>query len=178
VPGCWVPALSPLSLVLFISGDYEGTCIYAFTDPFYPSFTLPFAQPNSPGDVQLNKNNPIRLTNKSSLASGQGCNSGIFSYYETSSDKFFSTYIDSTGQNSSIANIIYATNHDQLYSRTIQSNQANLGQYNYPQSSNDSHHKTFKSLLTDIVIVSTMSIKERLFSYCQYKKTYYCTHSN
>jgi hypothetical protein len=107
--------------------NHARTCIYAFTDPVYPSFTLPPAQPNSPGDVQLNQNNLIRFANGSNLAAGQGCNSRGFSYYEASSDQFLTTYIDSTGQNTSIVDVIYATNHDQLYARTIQLNQANLG---------------------------------------------------
>jgi len=115
---------------LSLSGNQVIKCIYAFTDPFYPSFILPPAQPNSPGDVQLNKNNPIRLADGSSLAAGQGCNSRAFSYYEASLERYLSTYRDSTGQHVSIADVIYATNHDQLYARTIQSNQANLGQYN------------------------------------------------
>jgi hypothetical protein len=109
--------------------DHPRKCIYAFTDPFYPSFTLPPAQPYSPGDVQLNQNNPIRFTNGSSIAPGQGCNSRDFSYYDSILDQFLNTYIDSTGANTSIADIIYATSQDHLNVRTIQTNQANLGQY-------------------------------------------------
>ncbi|CAF0967779.1 unnamed protein product [Rotaria sordida] len=119
----------PIINAKIIQSNRASTCIYAFTDPFYPSFTLPPAQPNSPGDVQLNKNNPIRLANGSNLAVGQGCNSRTFSYYETSSEQFLTTYIDVNRQNSSIVDIIYATNHDQLYVRTIQLNQANLASF-------------------------------------------------
>ncbi|CAF1337656.1 unnamed protein product [Adineta steineri] len=112
-----------------IEGNHITECIYAFTDPFYPSFTLPPPQPNSPGDVQLNKNNPIRFANGSNLAAGQGCNSRGFSYYEPSQEGFLTTYIDSNEQNTSITDIIYATKHDQLFARTIQSNHAYLASY-------------------------------------------------
>ena len=111
------------------SGHLETKCIYAFTNPFYPSFPLPPAQPNSPGDVQLNKNNPIRLANGSLLAAGQGCNSVLFSYYHEASEQFLSTYSDVNEQTSEIGDLIYATHHDQLYARTIQSSQANLGAF-------------------------------------------------
>lgn len=112
---------------MLILGDLASKCIYSFTNPFYPSFILPPAQPYSPGDVQLNQNNPIRFANGSGIAAGQGCNSRTFSYYNHYLKEFFSTYIDSTGAYSSIADIIYATRQDQLYVRTIQANQANLG---------------------------------------------------
>ena len=108
--------------------DRPRKCIYAFTDPFYPSFTLPPAQPHSPGDVQLNQGNPIRFADGSSITPGQGCNSRGFSYYDSTLDEFLNTYIDATGENSSITDIIYATHQDQLNVRTIQTNQANLGQ--------------------------------------------------
>jgi len=110
-----------------ILDNHARTCIYAFTDPVYPSFTLPPAQPYSPGDIHLNQNNSICFANGSSIADGQGCNSRAFSYYDDTLDQFLSTYIDSNGENTSIADIIYATHQDQLYVRTIQSNQANLG---------------------------------------------------
>ncbi|UJR11056.1 hypothetical protein I4U23_015240 [Adineta vaga] len=112
-----------------IAVTFPTDCIYGFTNPIYPSFILPPPQPNSPGDVQLNKNNPIRLANGSNLAAGQGCNSRGFSYYEPSQEQFMNTYIDATERNSSIADIIYATNHDQLYVRTIQINHANLASF-------------------------------------------------
>ena len=107
--------------------NFPTDCIYGFTNPTYPSFVLPPSQPNSPGDVQLNHNNPIRLANGSNLAAGQGCNSRGFSYYEHSLGKFLNTYIDAEEHNSSIVDVFYATNHDQLNVRTIQTHQANLG---------------------------------------------------
>jgi hypothetical protein len=116
---------------LLILDGHTGKCIYAFTDPFYPSFTLPPAQPYSPGDVQLNQNNSLCFANGSNIAPGQGCNGRGFSYYDPILDQFLNTYIDSTGTNTSIADIIYATSQDHLNIRTIQSNQANLGQYNH-----------------------------------------------
>ena len=119
---------------LFISDELHGSCIYAFTDPFYPSFTLPPAQPYSPGDIQLNQNNSIRMADGSSLNPGQGCNSREFSYYELELTRFLTTYIDINGANSSIADLIYATNQDHLNVRTIQSNQANLGQDNHSEN--------------------------------------------
>ena len=118
---------------LFISGNLEGTCIYGFTDPFYPSFTLPPAQPYSPGDIQLNPNNSICLADGSSLNPGEGCNSRAFSYYEFELVQFLTTYIDATRENTSLADLIYATNHDHLNVRTIQSNQANVGLYHHSQ---------------------------------------------
>ena len=57
---------------LFLS---PSDCIYSFTDPSFPSFPLPPAQPNRLGNVQLNKKNPIRFANGSSIAAGQGCSS-------------------------------------------------------------------------------------------------------
>jgi hypothetical protein len=116
-----------LSLPLSTSGVYQTNCIYSFTDPSFPSFTLPPAQPNSPGDVQLNKKNPIRFVNGSSIAAGQGCNSGLFSYNDERSEQYSSSYSDVNEQTSWIGNVIYATNHDELYARTIQSHQSNLG---------------------------------------------------
>lgn len=113
---------------MFSSDELRGTCIYGFNDPFYPSFTLPPAQPYSPGDVQLNPGNPICMADGSSLNPGQGCNSRQFSYYELELSQFLTTYIDINGANSSIADVIYATYQDHLNARTIQTNQANLGQ--------------------------------------------------
>jgi hypothetical protein len=112
---------------LLILDNHGRKCIYALTDPFYPSFTLPPAQPHSSGDIQLNQNNPIRFANGSNIAAGQGCDSGAFSYYDASLDKFLDTYRDSTAAIISVADIIYATNQDHLNVRTIQTNQANLG---------------------------------------------------
>ena len=111
-------------------GEWKCDCLYAFTDPRYPSFTLPSAQPTSPGDIQLNPDNPIRFANGSSIAHGQGCNSGTFAYATDDDDAnpFSSTYEDCEGRISDIGNLIYATKQDQLFVRTIQSNQANLGQ--------------------------------------------------
>ncbi|CAF1283105.1 unnamed protein product [Adineta ricciae] len=109
--------------------SFPTDCIYGFTNPAYPSFVLPPPQPNSPGDVQLNYNNPIRLANGSNLAAGQGCNSRGFSYYEPGLGKFLNTYIDAEERNSSIVNVFYATNHDQLNVRTIQTHQANLASF-------------------------------------------------
>ena len=109
------------------SGDYQMNYIYSFTDPWCPSLTLSPAQPNSPGDVQLNKENPIRFGNGSIIAAGQGCNSGLFSYYDERSEQYSSSYSDANEQTSWIVNVIYATNHDRLYARTIRSHQAKPG---------------------------------------------------
>lgn len=105
-------------------GDCSTSCKFSFTNPVYPSFTLPAAQPNSPGDVTLNTGNSIIFTNGASIASGQGCNSG--NLYALVSNAWTSTYIDATGSSSSFANAIYATGLNVMV-RTIQSNQANLG---------------------------------------------------
>lgn len=110
--------------ICYILGN-NAPCKYEFSNPVYPAFTLPPAQPNSPGDVWLNVGNPIRRANNHPLK--QACNSGKF-YYQKSDGTYSSIYTDSNGSPSSIQNQFYVTNYDRLYIRTIQQNNANLGE--------------------------------------------------
>lgn len=67
------------------------------------------------------------FANGSSIAVGQGCNTDLSSYGDERSERYSSSFSDVNEQTSWIGNVIYATNHDELYARTIQSHQANLG---------------------------------------------------
>lgn len=88
---------------------------------------MPPAQPNSPGDVHLNPFNPIRMSNRSVNDPALHCNSRQFSYFDPASNQFTSEYRDTTGRISTIKDQFYVNNHDQLFIRTIQVNQNNLG---------------------------------------------------
>ncbi|CAF1098224.1 unnamed protein product [Didymodactylos carnosus] len=106
-----------------------ANCLYSFTAPQFPSFTLPAAQPNSPGDQQLNLNNNIRLSNGSALNAGQGCNggrsSGEYAYLNESNGQWMTSYPDVNGRPADL-NVFYATAQSALNVATLQTNYANL----------------------------------------------------
>lgn len=54
-----------------------STALYRFEDPAVPAFLLPEAQPISPGDIQLNVDNPI--TDLDGSETDTGCNGDIVS---------------------------------------------------------------------------------------------------
>lgn len=95
------------------------TCLFKFKNGAYPTFTMPAAQPNSPGDVTLNNGNPIMFSN----AEAQGCNSQRTEYWNGS--QWTQSWVNVNGQTQSSISNFYATSN-QLKVRTIQTNQANL----------------------------------------------------
>jgi hypothetical protein len=101
-------------------------CCYRFKNPGLPSFTLPLAQPNSPGDITLNVNNPIVLADGHSINDGQGCNGNDFEYWHESG-VWRRDYTDSNGANQTNIDLFYATAGTSLNIRTIQTTQANIG---------------------------------------------------
>lgn len=129
-----VPTLLSLLLLLSVSSAADQCtaescafqCVYAFTKPWLPTFQLPPAQLSSPGDVTLNPNNTIRMCDGSPLNDGQGCNGYLSDYLVDG--KWTSEYVGSDGITRNTIDVFYATAHDKLNIRTIQTWQSNLGQ--------------------------------------------------
>jgi hypothetical protein len=103
----------------------NNTCCYKFSNPQLPLFILPSAQPSSPGDVTLNPQNPIILSNGNPLNSGQGCNGDFFQYWDQSYG-WSANYTGTDGQVRTSIDLFYATAQDKLNIRTIQTWQSNI----------------------------------------------------
>jgi len=97
------------------------TCCFKFKTIQLPSFELPPAQPNSPGDVVLSGNNTIILSNGAPLT--EVCN-GNNAQYQLSNGSFVSTFIDVNG-NQQTLDIFYAS-EEGINVRTIQATESNL----------------------------------------------------
>lgn len=106
---CWAVAVA--------SVNPPNNCCYQFAAPTLPSFTLPDAQPTSPGDITLNVNNPITLYNGQALE--QGCNGNSLQYFDVASNAWQSDYIDANGATRNTIDLFYATGSN-VNIRTIQ----------------------------------------------------------
>jgi len=116
-------------------GPYPAACCaYRFRDPWLPSIPLPSAQPNSPGDVHLNPDNPI-VNADTTGADGQavlatGCNGDAFEYWDSLQQKWINEYVDDGGQSRSFQHVFYATtgkdNDGALMVSTLQTWQSGL----------------------------------------------------
>ncbi len=100
-----------------------NTCCFQFTSPQLPSFTLPAAQPNSPGDTVLNSGNPIGLSNGNPLS--QGCNGNSLEYYDPITQSWLSSYTDANGNYHTSIGIVYASGTSDIV-RTIQTSDSPL----------------------------------------------------
>ncbi|CAF1031188.1 unnamed protein product [Didymodactylos carnosus] len=123
-----IAATTPATAVLLTNTFTK--CLYSFTATQFPSFTLPPAQPHSPGDQRLNLYNDIRLSNGSALNAGQGCNggrsSGEYGYLNESNGQWMTSYTDADGRSANL-NVFYATAQSALNVVTLQTNYGNLG---------------------------------------------------
>jgi len=116
-------------------GPYPAACCaYRFRDPWLPSIPLPSVQPNSPGDVRLNPDNPI-VNADATGADGQaelatGCNGDAFEYWDPLQQKWINEYVDDSGQSRSFQHVFYATtdkdNDGALMVSTLQTWQSGL----------------------------------------------------
>jgi len=103
----------------------QHNCCFKFTHPQLPSFHLPAAQPQSPGDVVLSDNNTIIFSNGQSIPQGQVCN-GNNAEYLGDDGQFHSTFVNSNGQTQSIGT--FYANGFGVNARTIQQSESNLAQ--------------------------------------------------
>jgi len=122
---CTIPVPMVVPMPAPMGSTPPNTCCYRFKNPGLPSFTLPLAQPNSPGDITLNANNPIVLADGHEINEGQGCNGNDFEYWHESG-VWRRDYIDSNGANQNNIDLFYATAGTSLNIRTIQTTQANM----------------------------------------------------
>jgi len=122
---CTVPVPMVVPMPAPLPMGPPNTCCYRFKNPGLPSFTLPLAQPNSPGDITLNTNNPIVLADGHSINEGQGCNGDDFEYWHESG-VWRRDYTDVNGANQNNIDLFYVTAGTSLNIRTIQTTQANL----------------------------------------------------
>jgi hypothetical protein len=116
-------------------GPYPAACCaYRFRDPWLPAIPLPSVQPNSPGDVRLNPDNPI-INADATGADGNavlatGCNGDAFEYWDSLQQKWINEYVDDSGQSRSFQHVFYATtgkdNDGALMVSTLQTWQSGL----------------------------------------------------
>lgn len=112
--------------MVFGADPPASNCGYRFSNPTQPTFTLPAAQPNSPGDKSLSGSNVYVLQNGNAINSGQVCNPGnnqLVEYWDGSAWK--SSFTSTQNNNVKLGELFYPNGY-QLYIRTIQTNQANM----------------------------------------------------
>eukprot|EP00903_Cladosiphon_okamuranus_P017428 g16052.t1 len=97
-----------------IDGAQAG---YRFADPALPSFDLPEAVPNSPGDVVLTTGNSV--VTKTGAATETYCNGDSAEYYGEDG-MWYSEFVKADGDTHELKHVFYPTQRN-LYAATIQS---------------------------------------------------------
>ncbi|CAN0093763.1 unnamed protein product, partial [Pylaiella littoralis] len=91
---------------------------YRFSDPAVPSFDLPEAAPNSPGDVLLTAGNGV--VTRTGATTETSCNGDSAEYY--GEDGFwYNQFIKTDGESHELTHVFYPTSRN-LYAATIQEN--------------------------------------------------------
>ncbi|CAM9948309.1 unnamed protein product [Ectocarpus sp. 6 AP-2014] len=101
------------------SPDVDGAAAgYRFSDPALPSFDIPEAVPNSPGDVLLTTSNSV--VTRTGATTETYCN-GDSAEYSGEDGYWYNEFVKSDGETHELKHVFYPTQRD-LYAATIQAN--------------------------------------------------------